>query len=337
MVKSDYSCPYANAPINIINNEKSRSLTCSMKCNYVPNYANSPTSVKNNGNYLSFSYDNSTCKYNAKTFSVREIRLYHPSLHEYDGERANAELIIVHSYASEFLLVCVPIIIGGATSSASLAFSKIMPKIKSLKINDPPTSIPTINFNLTNFVPNVPFYSYKGTAPYAPECNTEKQNYNYVVFTKSNGGFLNMNSKDFTTLTKTMSVTSYPSNDAPGAVVKSGTEYFYNKNGPASSLTFNNDDIYIDCSPTSESKEEVLTDVPIDSDADSLAKVDPMSEFLNSKYTIFFLKMFVISLIIVFFMYVLQIIGGSKKMPDMATLQENARDLLKKKLSPNVG
>ena len=53
---------------------------------------------------------------------VHEIRIYTPSLHTYDGVRAEAEMIIVHSGFGKNLLVCIPMKSSDGTGSGASTF-----------------------------------------------------------------------------------------------------------------------------------------------------------------------------------------------------------------------
>ena len=87
------SCSNSTAPINITTNYKS---TCDRLCKFNYDYPQSSCSVLNNGSYLKISYENSSTPsviFNNVEMSVDEIRLYRPSLHQYNGNNADAELL----------------------------------------------------------------------------------------------------------------------------------------------------------------------------------------------------------------------------------------------------
>ena len=93
---------------------------CSLKCLFKYNYPRVPaTTITNNGNYLEISYDKVQVKYNNSTLLVQGMRLYTPSLHTFDGVRADGELVINHMDMGISLLVCVPIVISSNKTDAS--------------------------------------------------------------------------------------------------------------------------------------------------------------------------------------------------------------------------
>ena len=105
------ACSSSTAPINIAKDEIDDD--CYLKCFYKYNYPASPaTTITNNGNYLSLSYDKVKVNYNNNELITGDIRLYTPSLHTFDGISADAEMVISHMDAGISLLVCIPIVIS---------------------------------------------------------------------------------------------------------------------------------------------------------------------------------------------------------------------------------
>ena len=120
------SCPSATAPINI--SKKSSSGKCDLKCAYSFQYKESlSTLVKNRGEYVSLSYaeQSGMIKYNTQSYSVREVRLCHPSLHEFEGIKYDGEMIIVHNNLKMVVLKAeLPHSIYACVSSNSGAFQR---------------------------------------------------------------------------------------------------------------------------------------------------------------------------------------------------------------------
>ena len=165
------TCSNGTAPVNIVNNPE---FICDLKCEYGFKYPQSGLNITNRGEYLSLKTDSSNSPpvtYNANKYEVSDMRLYHPSLHSYGGQKADAELIIVHNNVSTQgnLLVCVPILVGTSSSNAdSLSlFDTIISEVAKTA-NSPGTkttvNIPT--FSIGKFIPQKPYYSYNGTLPY---------------------------------------------------------------------------------------------------------------------------------------------------------------------------
>ena len=103
------SCLKSNSPIDISpTNVKG---DCSLKCKYSFNYGDSFITIKNKKKYLTLGYDNSNTNviFNGLKMQVSEIRVFSPSLHTFDGNKSDAEMIIIHQGFGKNLLVCIPI------------------------------------------------------------------------------------------------------------------------------------------------------------------------------------------------------------------------------------
>ena len=246
------SCTTATSPINI--SSKDYTDECSLKCQFKYNYARSPaTTIKNAGNYLDFSYDKVKVNYNNTDLRVQDIRLYTPSLHTFDGQKADGELIIRHMDMGVSLLVCIPILISSNSSDASKTLAFLVSEAAKRTPNVGETAVVSANnFTLNNFIPKKkPFYAYEGTLPYNP-CNGEHQ---YIVFMPTSSSVF-LSSNTMATLKKII-----VANDIS---IKPAPHYFLNKRGamftdPTSDE--GDDDIYIECHPTGADGE--LIQVPL--------------------------------------------------------------------------
>jgi len=247
------SCLSSTAPIDI--DAEKQSGTCDLKCNYQFRYSDSISTATNRGDYISINYEPTSSappvRFNAYEYSVSEMRIYTPSLHTYNDTKAAGECVIVHTSSSGNypLLVCVPIGVGDSASKASQYLSNVIKTMsKTAPVDKDSTQIPQ-SFNLDDFVPSKPFYSYTGTQPYQP-CQGKN---NYVVFTPSDSA-CSVSSQVLETLRSVIQENAYTTNTS--------TPFFYNSAGPGQSLNFGNDDIYIDCQPVGESEEtiDVLND-----------------------------------------------------------------------------
>jgi carbonic anhydrase len=241
------SCPNATAPINIsLGLIKGK---CDYKCSFSFNYNNSSCIAINRGDYISLSYDTSSSPavyYNSVGYNVKEIRIYIPSLHAYSGNKANGELIIVHTsnMGSPSLLVCIPIKSNTSSSSSSNLFKTVIDSVANTAPRDGETVVVNIpKYNLNNIVPNKPFFSYTATEPYQP-CNGEVD---YIVYDPLTA-YLDILPETLTKLQTIISSNPY--------TIKKGPNLFYNEKGPNKKGTAGSE-IYIDCQPISNSKEEI--------------------------------------------------------------------------------
>ena len=178
------SCLKSNSPIDISpSNVKG---DCSLKCKYSFNYGDSFITIKNKKKYLSLGYDNSNTNviFNGLKMQVSEIRVFSPSLHTFDGNKSDAEMIIIHQGFGKNLLVCIPINHNSSKDTIGNNLELIINKtvLNAPRLNEE-TQISSSKFNLNDFVPNKEkFYSYVGNYPYEP-CTGKV---NYVVFHESN-------------------------------------------------------------------------------------------------------------------------------------------------------
>ena len=182
--------------------------------------------------------------------SVDEIRLYRPSLHQYNGNSADAELIIKHIGNGSNVLVCVPISISASKTASSDLLDTILSNTLSKAPNQgESTQINIKNFTLNDFVPTASFYSYKGTLPYDP-CTGS---YNYVVFDKRDGA--QISTTGFSNLSKLISKRF--------SQIKTN-EFFYNKTGSAEGLSTTDlgDGFYLECDATGNEGEILYATMP---------------------------------------------------------------------------
>jgi carbonic anhydrase len=158
------SCPNANSPIDI--SQQKVAGKCDLKCEYNYNYPNSSCIATNRGDYISIAYDtfsSSPVNYNSIDYNVKEIRIYHPSLHTFNENKSIAEVIIIHisNKGTIPLLVCIPLIENNTNSDSSTILTTI---INNVSINAPSegesATITMDNFSLTPFIPQKPFFSY---------------------------------------------------------------------------------------------------------------------------------------------------------------------------------
>jgi carbonic anhydrase len=274
------TCPNATAPVNIINNQNN---ICDLKCEYSFDYTQTSLNVFNKGEYLSLKPDKSNTPpviYNANKYDVQEMRLYKPSLHAYNGKKADAELIVIHNnvsgIASGNLLVCVPIEKNASTSnpdSLSL-FDKIISEVKNTAPSkDTETVVNISSFSIDKFIPIKPYFSYSGTLPYSP-CNGE---HDYVVFSKDNNAVLAISVASYNTLNKIITSNGYASN-------KNKKGVFYNGNGPSPLSGSIKGDIYMECLPTGSDGEQL---VPLEQTSTQMFNTESFLQFFKSGSLVF--------------------------------------------------
>jgi carbonic anhydrase len=288
------SCPNATAPINIKITPYSN---CELKCDFHFSYPNSSALwLTNNDEYLSIKTEtggDTPVTYNESKYQIIEIRLYSKSLHTYAGENASAELIIHHKsvQGGNDLMVCIPIMNdnNSAKGESSELFRMIVSELaKQANSKNRETVVNIGSFSLNKLVPMAPYYTYTASLLYAP-CNGT---FDYVVFSKHNGGFMTMNDRTYALFTeiiaKKHTYTIHRISDS---------NVFYNAKGPSAlSSSDRKEEIFIDCQPTGADGESL---VPVYKSLEP-ALVNNIGDFFNSKIVKMVLPAIMIFLVVKF-------------------------------------
>jgi len=217
---------------------------CDVKCSYQFKYPETSLTAKNNGIFISLTCDNSTnpsVVYNFEKYNVAKILIVSPSVHLFNNETANAEILIEHNpvLGGSKLFVCIPIKESSNTTTASSLITEI---INDVSTNAPSegetTTINISDFTLENVVPKKPFFSYTGI-------DINNSDAEFVVFGLIES--IPLSSDTLTSLSQI--IKAFP-------IKTPGNSLFFNSSGPNSKP---DDGIYISCNPTGSSTEE--TDV----------------------------------------------------------------------------
>lgn len=239
-----------NAPINIVKNEAQK---CSLKCLLWYKYGNSSCTVTNKSDQLLIQYDgDSDVMFNSIQYNPIEIRIFMPSIHTFDGVRADAEIVIVHSGSNGGLLVCIPVT-SSSNSNASTGSNLLDDIVSNAPNQKESTSLNLHDFNMNYVIPKSSYFSYTGTLPYGT-CDPSIL-YNYVVFPNKSMVVHKETIKSLGGLIHDSYITT-----------QTGTCY-WNKLGTTNNGFSGDGQIYIDCQPTGEEGEilykEKINDVEI--------------------------------------------------------------------------
>lgn len=285
-----------SAPIDIYPGGESGK--CDLKCDLSFKYSNSACTVTNYGTHLVFSYDQSTnppVQYNNQYYQVHEIRCYTPSLHSYNGSRTAAELVIVHksNMGAVPLLICLPVrsaISGESTLDELIQVAgKTVPNEKdSARIKLKST------YNLNNWVPRKPFFTYYASEPYPP-CGPS----NDIIVFAPDIGITDSRLKQLQRIIQPHNSSIYT------------TSYFYNPNGP---VNLEGNDIYIDCQPVDESydPDAVTTGESGSGSGSDTFEIDFKNPIVQ---TLLGILMFIVILIFVQIAYAVVSFGGKPTIP----------------------
>ena len=270
------SCPNSDSPINI--STTANVLSCEVFCSYMHQYKDSACTATYYPDHIKLSYDATTSAavtFNNEGYNVREVNIYAPSVHTYNGSSADAEMLIIHDGAGKKLIVSIPLIQSNNTAISAKILDDIIGKFSSTadktKTNDSQL-INVQNYNMENFIPNSPYYFYMGGAPFSP-CDGQ---YSFVVFDKTKSP-VTIGSDTLKTLTGLIQ----PS----GIKAVSRSDYYYNSSGPnvKPGSRGNKDEIYIECNPTGEDGEILYQTPSPSSDALSALSMDNLMQnpYLN--------------------------------------------------------
>jgi hypothetical protein len=189
--------------------------------------------------------------FNSVTYNPKYINLFKPALHKFNGTKADAELIILHtSISGQGLLVSIPIV--STDSNEPTYLNQIIEQIPHEGDDEVNLNIP--NFNLNNIIPKSPYYFYKNNLIW--NC-TSRTMYNYVVFNPIQGSV-----PVSSLMLKKLGKMIHPlrlSGEFKGHV-------YYNATGTSSNNQFGDNQIYIDCKPTGEYGEMIDNATPVSND-----------------------------------------------------------------------
>ena len=197
------SCPTGNAPIDLT---LPVSQPCSSMCGFTYDYDTASCSVTNNSTYLDIAcFDgNNTIKSDLiGTLTVDNVRLYSPSLNKFNGQSADAEIIITHKGGGKYLYVCIPINSNEMNSASANWFKKVIP-FSPTRGSGSSTSIRVNNFTLNDIMPQAPFTVFQnGTFDWNCDSN------NVILLFHKNNGAINMKTRELRTLKSLIGKASY--------------------------------------------------------------------------------------------------------------------------------
>lgn len=287
------------SPLNIVQNLQTDKI-CKLKCAYQFTYPQTTLQISNGGSYLLMTHDVVAIppvNYNSANYNVAYGVLVQPSIHQYNGQKANAELVIWHSPATgsgNALCVCVPIKSSSSSTAVSVSFfDMIMSTVSQTAASTGRNTIfNNTTFNFGRFVPMTPYYSYTGTNMFQQGCKSNQGTMDYIVYHEENA--ITMSPQAFSTLQRVLPDpqpfgVAMPASSNPGGI-------FFNPSGP---IPPNQPDIYIDCQPTGDDG-EVL--VPVKRDPGNLLANNPLKKLMDMNIIQQAIKV-IIGLIIMIFLW----------------------------------
>ena len=192
---------------------------CDYKCSYVYDYLYTNLVVKHNTYMISIINDgiDPVVIYNNNNYMVSSTMLVSPSLHKFNNNKTDGELLIEHMpiQGGPKMYVCIPIIQSSDFSTASVSVALIIEAIKEgYNSENDYINVNADKFTLNSFIPSGTFYSYSGT-------DLNKDDSDFVVFGIENA--IPMNQYIFNSLTELIQ---------PISIQMTGGELFANDKGP---------------------------------------------------------------------------------------------------------
>jgi hypothetical protein len=215
---------------------------CDLKCSYAFKYSESSSTAKNNGIFISLTYDSRSeppVTYNNEQYRVENIIILSPSMHIFNDKSMPGEIIIEHNpmKGGNKLSVCVPFTSSSESSTASTIITEIINKVATnAPSSGDSTNLNISNFNLQNIVPRKPFFAYSSGSN------------DFIVFGELDA--IPLSSSTISKLQQIIKPFPVPTPKAP---------LFYNSKGPISGLQIG-DGLYISCQPTGSSEEETAVE-----------------------------------------------------------------------------
>lgn len=246
------SCPGATSPINIDTTLKTTEI-CNLYCSYTHNYNDSTCVVTHYPSFLEINYESNVAKshvtLNNDEYNATKIRIYSPSVHTYNGQKADMEMMIIHhGFGKQKLIVSIPFVQTttgsnntGSTGIGSNIMSDIIQQLSGIintNVANDSHILNVNNFNMNNFIPKTPYYFYIGKSFFS-ECDGD---YYYIVFDKTKSA-ISLSLRVIQLLQQMITPLNVP--------LQKNT-FYLNDKGPNTSKKDLSDDIYIDCKPTGE-------------------------------------------------------------------------------------
>ena len=171
------NCLDTTTAFNIDENETSGTCT-NNRCNFVSNYINHKNNnIVVNGDNITINHTGTTSEtevtFAGTNYRIKNVKLFKSSLHTFENDYVDAELIIHHIGGNKDLLVCVPIVESNYSNESSRILKNLLKKASGESSQ--------FQYNLKEFIPNNKMFYYEGPLPYG----MLNGNYDIVVFQKN--------------------------------------------------------------------------------------------------------------------------------------------------------
>lgn len=187
-------CEVSKMPINI--NSKIIEGTTYNKSLLSLDYQNSSCNVKNMCSYLLLSYDNTDNRqviFDNKNYVLKNIKIFKPSLHKYDGIETEGEILLNHKGGKGSLKICIPLVKTNNKSNENNTLKEIFRhSISKAQCDGESITIHNVILNANSFIPKTKGFYYYQTNNLMDEESKSVDNIcgvktNVIVYHKKDG------------------------------------------------------------------------------------------------------------------------------------------------------
>tara|TARA_B100000524_G_scaffold49901_3_gene23566 strand:+ start:10484 stop:11458 length:975 start_codon:yes stop_codon:yes gene_type:complete len=159
-------------------------------------YQDSICNVKNMCSYLLLPYDNTDNRqviFDNKKYTLKNIKIFKPSLHKYDGIETEGEILLNHKGGKGSLKICVPLVKTSNKNNENNTLKEIFRhSISKAQCDGESITVHNIKLNANSFVPKSEgYYYYKTNNLMDEECkcvnNICGEETNVIVYHKNDG------------------------------------------------------------------------------------------------------------------------------------------------------
>ena len=213
-------CPPSKIPINI--KSKSEYPDTNITNLLQLDYEDSVCRIKNMCSHLLIPYEDSQktpVVFDNKYYRLKNIKIYRPSLHKFDGIETEGEIMLNHKGEKETLKICIPLVKTDEEKNENNTLKQIFRhSFSKVQCNGESVMIHNIILNAKSFIPKTKgFYYYESTTPMDDPCvcrNNICGETTHVVVYHKDDGYVGISSENKVILNKLLTKHVHGINDA---------------------------------------------------------------------------------------------------------------------------
>lgn len=213
-------CPPSKIPINI--KSKSEYPDTNITNLLQLDYEDSVCRIKNMCSHLLIPYEDSQktpVVFDNKYYRLKNIKIYRPSLHKFDGIETEGEIMLNHKGEKETLKICIPLVKTDEEKNENNTLKQIFRhSFSKVQCNGESVMIHNIILNAKSFIPKTKgFYYYESTTPMDEPCvcrNNICGETTHVVVYHKDDGYVGISSENKVILNKLLTKHVHDINDA---------------------------------------------------------------------------------------------------------------------------